>query len=103
MAKGVSLGWDKYFAMKDDEKTVDQIAEEAAQDLKDAIKKYVAAFKEKTSDSANFLSISDLENLMGELDGETRKIYLNMLSDSLSNVDEKGLISSKKENFGNRG
>lgn len=89
--------------MKDNEKNIDQIVEEAAQDLKEAIKNYAAAFKEKTSNASNFLDISDLENLMQELDGETRRIYLNMLSDSLSNVDEKELISLKKESTGNRG
>ena len=37
-----------------------------------------------------------MEEMIGKLDAETRKTYLNLFSDSLETVDEKELIVSKK-------
>ena len=82
--------------MKDDVKDLDQIAEDAIQDLREAIQNYIKVFSEKTKDSKKFLTIDQMEEMIGKLDAETRKTYLEMFSDSLNSVDEKELISSKK-------
>lgn len=85
-------------AMKDEIKELDQIAEDAVQDLRDAINNYVRVFSQRTAESGDFLTIDQLENMMLQLDAETRKTYLNMVSDSLNGINEKEIISSKKEN-----
>ena len=84
-------------------KELDQIAEDAVQDLREAINNYVRVFSQRTSESKEFLTIDQLENMMLQLDAETRKTYLNMVSDSLNGIDEKEIISSKKENSRGRG
>ena len=84
--------------MKEEVKELDQIAEDALQDLREAINNYVRAFSEKTGDSKKFMKIDELENMMTELDAKTRKIYLDMVSDSLNAVNEKEITASKKEN-----
>lgn len=89
--------------MKEEIKELDRIAEDAIQDLKDAINNYVRIFTKRTGCTKNYLTIDQLEDMMLELDGETRKIYLQMISDSLNSIDEKELIVSKKENSKGRG
>ena len=81
---------------KEDIKDLDQIAEDAAQDLREAIQNYIKVFSERTKDSKSFLTIDQMEEMIGKLDAETRKTYLNLFSDSLEAVDEKELIVSKK-------
>lgn len=89
--------------MKEDTKNIDQIAADAVQDLKDAVENYVRVFSDTTKGPAKFLTIDQLEDIVKVLDSETRKIYLNMVSDSLSSIKEKDIISSKKANSRKRG
>jgi hypothetical protein len=89
--------------MKDEAKTLDQIAAEVKQDLNDKVDLWMKSFSEKTGDLAKFPTIDQIEESLITLDAETQKIFLNMLSDCLSNVDEKDLIASKKANFPKRG
>lgn len=89
--------------MKDEAKTLDQIAAEVKQDLNDKVDLWMKSFSEKTGDLAKFPTIDQIEESLTTLDAETQKIYLNMLSDCLSNVDEKDLIASKKVNSPKRG
>ena len=89
--------------MKKEIRDLNQIAEDAVQDLREAINNYVRVFSQKTCNSENFLTIDELENMMTELDAKTRKIYLDMISDSLSGINERDLIASKKENSRGRG
>ena len=84
--------------MKDEAKTLDQIAAEVKQDLNDKVDLWMKSFSEKTGDLAKFPTIDQIEESLITLDAETQKIFLNMLSDCLSNVDEKDLIASKKAN-----
>lgn len=89
--------------MKDEAKTLDQIAAEVKQDLNDKVDLWMKSFSEKTGDLAKFPTIDQIEESLITLDAETQKIFLNMLSDCLSNVDEKDLIASKKANSPKRG
>ncbi len=89
--------------MKDEAKTLDQIAAEVKQDLNDKVDLWMKSFSEKTGDLAKFPTIDQIEESLITLDAETQKIFLNMLSDCLSNVDEKDLIASKKAYSPKRG
>ena len=82
--------------MKDDPKTLEEIASAVKQDMNERIDKWIQDFAKETKDLSDFPSISQLEIDIVNLDNETRKIFLNMLSDCLSNIDEKEIISSKK-------
>ncbi len=82
--------------MKTDTKTLEEIANAVKQDMNERIDQWIRKFAEETGDLSNFPSISQLESDIIHLDNETRKIFLDMLSDCLSNIDEKEMISSKK-------
>jgi len=66
------------------------------------IEQMIREFKEKlrhgTSDSENFITIHEIERLWGELLSNTQNIYLDMVRDVLSTVNERDLIRKKKEN-----
>lgn len=82
--------------MKTDTKTLEEIANAVKQDMNERIDQWIHKFAEETGDLSNFPSISQLESDIIHLDNETRKIFLDMISDCLSNIDEKEMISSKK-------
>ena len=82
--------------MKTDTKTLEEIASAVKQDMNEKIDQWVRKFAEETGDLSNFPSISQLETDIVNLDNDTRKIFLDMISDCLSNIDEKEMISSKK-------
>ena len=83
--------------MKNDLKTLEDIASAVKQDMNEKIDQWIREFARETGDLSNFPSISQLESGLINLDNETRKIFLNMLSDCLSNIDEKEMIASKKD------
>ena len=82
--------------MKTDTKTLEEIANAVKQDMNERIDQWIRKFAEETGDLSNFPSISQLESDIIHLDNEARKIFLDMISDCLSNIDEKEMISSKK-------
>jgi len=84
------------YIMKTDTKTLEEIAAAVKQDMNEKIDRWIQKFAEETGDLSNFPSISQLETDLTNLDNETRKIFLDMISDCLSNIDEKEMISSKK-------
>jgi len=84
------------YTVKTDAKTLEEIASAVKQDMNEKIDQWIYKFAEETGDLRNFPSISQLENAITNLDNETRKIFLDMISDCLSNIDEKEMISSKK-------
>lgn len=65
------------------------------------IERIIQEFKEKfadgTSDADNFMNISDIEILWGDLQDKTNNIYSDMIRKLMSEVDESALISKKKE------
>ena len=52
-----------------------------------------------TSDTDEFLTMTEIERLWSELRGNTSLLYSDMLSELLSKADETGLIRKKKENI----
>lgn len=89
--------------MNYDPKSLDEIASAVKQDLNEKVDQWIKAFAQDISDLSTFPSISQIETSLLNLDNETRKIYLDMISDCLSNIDEKEVISSKKPNSDKRG
>jgi len=65
------------------------------------IERLMMEFKEKfrsgTSSSDDFMSLSELEKLWGELQDKTNNIYSDMIRELMSGVDERDLIRKKKE------
>jgi hypothetical protein len=77
-------------------------SEVAIQEKVAEIERLVREFKEKfengTSDSAQFMSINEIERLWGELSSNTNNIYADMIQALISSVDETDLVRKKKEN-----
>lgn len=57
-------------------------------------------FADKTSDADNFITMSEIEKMWGNLKSNTNNIYADMISDAIGSIDEKDLIRKKKENTG---
>jgi len=70
------------------------------------IERLIQDFKEKfiagTSDAENFMTISQIEFLWGELQNSTNNIYSNMIRKMMSEVDESDLIRKKKDITGSK-
>jgi hypothetical protein len=62
------------------------------------IQNFKEKFKAGTSDIDNFMSITEIELLWGELQDKTNNIYSDMMRKLMSEVDERDLIRKKKEN-----
>lgn len=84
--------------MKTESKSSKEISVDALMDIRDHIDEFIEQFQRKATNDKDFITMDDIEDLFSELDSKTRKTYLDMLSDSLSNVDERPLIKSKKAN-----
>ena len=84
-----------------DESTQDYAIAEIAR-----IEQLIQEFKEKfaagTSDADNFMTISEIEMLWGELQHGTQNIYSDMIRKMMSEVDESDLIRKKKDITGKR-
>jgi len=67
------------------------------------IERLIKEFKEKfeagTSDSDNFITITEIEKLWGELQNETNNIYSDLVHELMSTVNESELIRKKKRNL----
>ena len=74
--------------MKDEAKTLDQIAAEVKQDLNDKVDLWMKSFSEKTGDLAKFPTIDQIEESLTTLDAETQKIYLNTVIDVSAHMNE---------------
>ena len=84
------------YPMRTDKFTKQEIAHDVVQDLRDSVNKFLDEFDSKTKNNSDFLTMDKLEELFKELDSETRNAYLNMVSNSISSIDEKDLIKLKK-------
>ena len=65
-------------------------------ELERLIQEFKEKFKSGTSDADNFLSITEIELLWGELQSKTNNIYSDMIRKLMSEVDESDLIRKKK-------
>ena len=83
--------------IKTNDKFNDTIAN-AEDELLEAVRDYSKAFAESASESNGVPTINQIEDMWSKLDAETKNIFVNMISGSISAIDESGLISSKKAN-----
>ena len=67
------------------------------------IREFKEKFKTGTSNANNFLSITELELLWGELQNRTNNIYSDMIRKLMSEVDEHDLIRKKKQTIDSKG
>ena len=81
--------------------------EQAVVDAKAQIEKKIDEFKEmldsRTADPDNFITIAEIEKEWAALKNTTNKSYSDMVSAYLSELDERAIIKSKKENTQERG
>jgi hypothetical protein len=79
-----------------DESTQDVLDMEIAE-----IERLIEEFKEKftagTTSADDFMTISELELMWGELQNRTNNIYSDMIRKLMSEVDESDLIRKKKD------
>jgi hypothetical protein len=65
------------------------------------IERLIKDFKEKfaagTASADDFMTISELEMMCGELQNRTNNIYSDMIRKLMSEVDESDLIRKKKD------
>jgi len=71
------------------------------------IERLIREFKEKfaagTANSDDFMTISQLELMWGELQNRTSNIYSDMIRKLMSEVDESDLIRKKKDSTNSKG
>ena len=71
---------------------------DAEYELIEAVRKYSKAFAQSSKENGGVPTIDQIENIWSKLDSETRDIFVNMISGSISSVNESKIISSKKAN-----
>lgn len=84
--------------MNNNDKFNDAIAN-AEYELIEAIRSYSKAFVQSATENNGVPTINQIENIWSQLDAETRKIFSDMISGSISSIDESDLISSKKSSI----
>ena len=82
--------------MRNEKTALNQIAAEVKEKLNEYVDQWLQKFAEDIQKLDTFPTIDQLEETMITLDMETRRMFLEMLSQCLSNVDEKQVVSSKK-------
>lgn len=70
----------------------------AEYELIEAIRNYSKAFIQSANENGGVPTINQIEKMWSKLDTETRNIFVNMISGSISSINESELISSKKAN-----
>ena len=84
--------------MAKEHRTSEDIIEDAMDELRAAVEKFAKTLSQQTNDISTFLTMDKLETMIGLLDEQTRQVYLDMVSSYLSNINEREIIASKKEN-----
>ncbi len=60
------------------------------------IDEFKSKFEARTKDPDNFLTMSELEQLWGDLEQNTKVVYSDMVRSMLAKVNEKELVRKKK-------
>ncbi|MBQ3682952.1 MAG: hypothetical protein II922_07710 [Succinimonas sp.] len=66
--------------------------------LNEELDEFIQKIDKATEDPDNFITMTQLEQEWNRLSLKTHKIYSNMVSEALTAIDTKELISAKKEN-----
>ena len=67
------------------------------------VKEFKEKFEARTADADDFLNISEMESMWGELQHKTNNIYSDMVRKMMSEVDESDLIRKKNDNSSSKG
>ena len=70
----------------------------AEYELIEAVRNYSKAFAQTSDENNGVPTINQIEKMWSKLDSKTRNIFANMISGSISSINESELISSKKAN-----
>ena len=65
-------------------------------EIEQLIREFKEKFRSGTANADEFMTITEIELLWGELQNKTNKIYSDMVRELMSEVDESGLIRKKK-------
>ena len=79
------------------------IIADAQQELEYKLNEFFDSFDEAGKNSSGVPTITQIETIMNNLERETRKTFLNILSKRINGIDESELIESKKESMQKRG
>ena len=83
---------------KTNNETFNEVIANAEYELVETLKKYSQAFLESSSQNDGVPTINQIESMWSKLNDDTRKIFIDMISGSISSINESNLIASKKEN-----
>ena len=80
-------------------KNADTIQVELQEKLDALAREFIETINARTEDVSNFLTISELEDLLSKTLESTKHEYLDKVRECLSNIDETQVIKLKKENM----
>ena len=80
-------------------KNADTIQVELQEKLDALAREFIETINARTEDVSNFLTISELEDLLSKTLENTKHEYLDKVRECLSNIDETQGIKLKKENM----
>ena len=85
-----------------DERNQDMLNLEIAE-IEHLVRNFKEKFVAETANADEFLTISELELMWGELQNRTNNIYSDMIRKLMSEVDEGDLIRKKKDITNSKG
>ena len=81
-----------------DDEIYRKILDEGKMQLEHDFSAYISDLRERTSDSNNFITISELEMKNYNINAKLQKIVSNATSDLLSSINDGDLLNLKKKN-----
>jgi len=78
-------------------KTALQIEQAATENVSALISDFGRQIKNGTEKPESFMNLDDIEQRWSQLRRDTDRVYTDMISELISSVDERELISKKKE------
>jgi len=78
-------------------KTVNEIGQEATENVTALISKFGKQIEEGTTNVETFMTLDDIEARWSQLRRNTEQVYTDIISEIIASVDERELISKKKE------
>ena len=76
--------------------TREEVTNEVMEKFRNSVNKFLDDFSDRTAEENNFLTMDQIEDMYSELDMQMRSAFQKMISDSISSIDEKKIIQSKK-------
>lgn len=77
----------------------EKAAAEAKQKLSQMIDSYIEELDRETSSPNGFPTIDQIEKTWGNLNSETSRLYAEITGKAISQINERKLVRSKKENM----